>query len=138
VKQEQPNTTEDNQNQNQTNQTSTTTDNTNLNQQQEEQSQQEGKDQQQQQEQQEQEPERTFFPFLFFLSFFLLISHFISLYLYLLIKHGSKLVVNFKLTYGKNTHDITFDYNAPLKRLKDHIQELTGVPSKMQKLMYKG
>jgi len=35
-------------------------------------------------------------------------------------------------------HDITFDSNAPLKRLKEHIEGLTGVPTAMQKLMWKG
>jgi len=47
-------------------------------------------------------------------------------------------VMNFKLTFGKKVHDITFDSNAPLKRLKEHIEGLTGVPSSMQKLMWKG
>jgi len=49
-----------------------------------------------------------------------------------------KQVMNFKLTFGKKVHDITFDSNAPLKRLKEHIEGLTGVPSTMQKLMWKG
>ncbi|XP_061196217.1 ubiquitin domain-containing protein UBFD1-like [Saccostrea echinata] len=46
--------------------------------------------------------------------------------------------VDFKIVYNKQKYDVTFPTNDTIAKLKAHIQTLTGVPSAMQKIMYKG
>nr|XP_022314680.1 ubiquitin domain-containing protein UBFD1-like isoform X1 [Crassostrea virginica] len=46
--------------------------------------------------------------------------------------------VDFKIVYNKQKHDVTFPINETVAKLKAHVQTLTGVPSAMQKIMFKG
>ncbi|XP_052819377.1 ubiquitin domain-containing protein UBFD1-like isoform X1 [Mya arenaria] len=46
--------------------------------------------------------------------------------------------VTFKVIYNKQKYDITFELDKTILDLKKHVQTLTGVPSAMQKLMFKG
>lgn len=46
--------------------------------------------------------------------------------------------VEFKIVYNKQKYDVTFPTNETVTKLKAHVQTLTGVPSAMQKIMFKG
>ncbi|RWS07439.1 ubiquitin domain-containing protein UBFD1-like isoform X2 [Dinothrombium tinctorium] len=46
--------------------------------------------------------------------------------------------VNLKIIYNKEKFDVSFNLDATVSQLKDHIQTLTGVPSSMQKIVFKG
>ncbi|EDO35790.1 predicted protein, partial [Nematostella vectensis] len=47
-------------------------------------------------------------------------------------------MVNFRVCWNKKNYDVTFDLDKSVDKLKEHIEELTGLPVAMQKLMYKG
>ncbi|XP_038064147.1 ubiquitin domain-containing protein UBFD1-like isoform X2 [Patiria miniata] len=49
-----------------------------------------------------------------------------------------KELVDFKVMYNKQKYDVSFDLDGTVATLKTHVQTLTGVPSEMQKLMYRG
>ncbi|PIK52598.1 hypothetical protein BSL78_10502, partial [Apostichopus japonicus] len=49
-----------------------------------------------------------------------------------------KETVTFKVMFNKQKYDVTFDLDGTVSGLKGHIQTVTGVPSAMQKLMFKG
>lgn len=51
---------------------------------------------------------------------------------------ATKEMVTFKVMFNKQKYDVTFDLDGTVSALKSHIQTITGVPSAMQKLMYKG
>ncbi|KAK3091100.1 hypothetical protein FSP39_017109 [Pinctada imbricata] len=46
--------------------------------------------------------------------------------------------VDFKVVFNKQKYDVTFPLDETVANLKVHVQKLTGVPSAMQKIMYKG
>ncbi|KAL4239848.1 Ubiquitin domain-containing protein ubfd1 [Mactra antiquata] len=46
--------------------------------------------------------------------------------------------VTFKVIYNKQKYDVTFPIDKTVLELKKHVQTLTGVPSAMQKIMFKG
>jgi len=46
--------------------------------------------------------------------------------------------VTFSLVYGKEKHNVTFSTSKTVLELKQHVEKLTGVPSAMSKLLYKG
>jgi hypothetical protein len=50
----------------------------------------------------------------------------------------SKTTVDFKIICNKQKHDVNFPLDGTILTLKQHIQSLTGLPSGMQKVMYKG
>ncbi|XP_064609055.1 ubiquitin domain-containing protein UBFD1-like isoform X2 [Liolophura sinensis] len=50
----------------------------------------------------------------------------------------SKETIDFKVIFNKQKYDVTFPLDSTIGSLKTHIQTLTGVPSAMQKLMFKG
>ncbi|XP_033629999.1 ubiquitin domain-containing protein UBFD1-like [Asterias rubens] len=49
-----------------------------------------------------------------------------------------KETVDFKVVFNKQKHDVSFDLDGTVSSLKIHLQTTTGVPSGMQKLMYRG
>lgn len=46
--------------------------------------------------------------------------------------------VSFKVLFNKVNYEITWEESKTISSLKQHIEGLTGVPVKMQKLMFKG
>ncbi|XP_048762513.1 ubiquitin domain-containing protein UBFD1-like isoform X2 [Ostrea edulis] len=52
--------------------------------------------------------------------------------------HDHVETVDFKIVYNKQKYDVTFPTHETVAKLKAHVQTLTGVPSAMQKIMYKG
>lgn len=42
------------------------------------------------------------------------------------------------MIFNKQKYDVTFPLDKTVLKLKEHVQTLTGVPSAMQKIMYKG
>jgi len=46
--------------------------------------------------------------------------------------------IEFKVIWNKQVFEVIFDEKKKIEDLKEHIKELTGIPVKMQKLMYKG
>jgi len=46
--------------------------------------------------------------------------------------------VKFKLVYAKTNYEIEFPLDQKVEDLKQHIEQLTGVPKGLQKLMFKG
>ncbi|CAG2187010.1 Ubiquitin domain-containing protein UBFD1 [Mytilus edulis] len=46
--------------------------------------------------------------------------------------------VDFKVIFNKQKYDVTFPIDETIAKLKSHIETLTGVPSAMQKIMFKG
>jgi hypothetical protein len=46
--------------------------------------------------------------------------------------------ITFKAVWKKNNYDISFPAHSKIAELKKRIQELTGIPPAMMKLMYKG
>ncbi|KAH3871926.1 ubiquitin domain-containing protein UBFD1-like [Dreissena polymorpha] len=46
--------------------------------------------------------------------------------------------VTFTVIYNKQKYDVEFGLNKTILDLKKHVQTLTGVPSTMQKIMFKG
>lgn len=50
----------------------------------------------------------------------------------------TRTTVDFKVIFNKQKYDVTFPIEETVAKLKSHIETLTGVPSGMQKIMYKG
>jgi hypothetical protein len=46
--------------------------------------------------------------------------------------------LTFKVTFAKQTYDITMRTSQTVDELTKQLEELTGVPACMQKLMFKG
>jgi len=49
-----------------------------------------------------------------------------------------KEMVNFKIVYNKQKHEISFPLDDTVTQLKEYLEKKTGVPAAMQKVMYKG
>ncbi|XP_054707042.1 ubiquitin domain-containing protein UBFD1-like [Uloborus diversus] len=50
----------------------------------------------------------------------------------------SKELVDFKMIFNKQKHDICFPLDETILELKKHFEALVGVPASMQKVMFKG
>ncbi|KAL3875359.1 hypothetical protein ACJMK2_033315 [Sinanodonta woodiana] len=46
--------------------------------------------------------------------------------------------VDFKIIFNKQKYDVIFPLDNTVAKLKEHVQDLTGVPPAMQKIMFKG
>lgn len=50
----------------------------------------------------------------------------------------SRETASFRVVWNKNNYEVTFPIDETADSLKQHIENLTGLPVAMQKLMYKG
>jgi hypothetical protein len=51
---------------------------------------------------------------------------------------SSSIVLNFSLSHRGTTHRLSLPSDTPLSILEEQLQELTGVPPHLQKLIFKG